>query len=226
MAINLAFLTDIYSAITEAKLYAEYAGEDLYAKWQSDDSQLQKDLWVGPFGFELLDTGILTGIQLYSENSRFIFEYAQNYKSHYLFYDPYNGNRPYNLSWYSHSVQPPFLNNGALMGHHMGSAAEMLSVHYTQILSEFTVSLLLSRRHRWHVTRDSNDIFYKAGSPERQNVLSSMISRQINHYTLSLNFTFNQYKNVDQNMNEVINRPEAGVKAVEYLLGVTLKVDL
>jgi hypothetical protein len=224
--LDMRFLTDWAHKITNARLYVEYGGEDLYAIWQKPDAVLEKDLWVGPFGFELLDTGILTGLLLQTAKTEFVFEYAQTYKNHYLFYDPYDGGRPYNSSWYRHSVQPHFQNYGAILGHHMGNSAEMMSFHYTQSLDKFTSAITLSRRHRWHVNLEEFNLSYKVGPPERQDSFTGILQYKLNQYSLYLQLTYNTYNNVDSNPNPVINRPRRGVIAEEFLVGIILTLDL
>jgi hypothetical protein len=223
---SMRFLSDLIHTITNARLYVEYGGEDLYAIWQKPDAVLEKDLWVGPFGFELLDTGILTGLLVQTAYSEFVFEYAQTYKNHYLFYDPYDGGRPYNSSWYRHSVQPPFQNNGAILGHHMGTSAEMMSFHYVQLFDKFTSAITLSRRHRWHVNLEEFNLSYKVGPPERQDSFTGILQYKLNQYSLYLQLTYNTYNNVDSNPDPVINRPRGGVKAEEFLVGIILRLDL
>jgi hypothetical protein len=224
--IDLDIISGLLAVPFGGKVYLEYAGEDLFAKWQSDSSELKKNIWVGPFGFELLDTGILTGIQLHSQNSRFVVEYAQNYKSHYLFHDPYNGNRPYNLSWYSHSVQPPFVNNGAIMGHHMGTSAELISAYFEQSISAYTFSVLLSKRHRWDIQKNNNDIYFKNGKAEIQNKVAGKLAHTYQQFALSLFIAYCRYTNVDNNIHPIINEPVEGTKADEFLMGITLKLRL
>ena len=224
--LDMGFLSKITPAITRARVYLEYGGEDLYAIWQKPDAVLDKDLWVGPFGFELLDTGIISGLILQIINSEIILEYAQTYKNHYLFYDPYNGGRPYNSSWYRHSVQPPFQNNGAIMGHHMGTAAEMLSIILSHSFNEFSSTFLFSRRHRWHINLEDFNLSYKVGPPERQDSYKGILKYKQNQYSVSLQLTYNTYNNVDENLELVINRPQENVKAQEYLLGITFTVNL
>ena len=223
MAVNLGFLPKLTPLITNAKLYAEYAGEDLYAKWQVADTYWEKDLWVGPFGFELLDTGILTGLVLESKNAGFVIEYAQNYKSYYIFYDPYKGGRPYNSTWYRHKTRVNFQNYGAIMGHHMGSAAEMLFLYYEQTFTDFTASLSFSRRHRWDVVLDRVYTSYKRGVAERQDSFGGRIQYNQNLFSVSLIFTFNTYKNTDRNTDVLNNRPTPGFYARELLAGVIFK---
>lgn len=217
IALDIGFLSHIAPAVTDAKLYAEYGGEDLYAVWQRPDSQFDKNLWVGPFGFELLDTGILTGLQIYTNNSEFFFEYAQNYKNHYLFYDPYNGGRPYNLSWYRHSTQPPFQNDGNIMGHHMGSAAELLALGYTRTFDMLTASVLVSRRHRWNINMGSFDNSYKAGPPERQDSFTGYLNIPYSRYSFSLFLTYNLYRNADEDPDPLVNSPRPGTTAQELI---------
>ena len=224
VATDIHILTNIITSIKNAKLYFEYGGEDLYAKWQSEGGQFDKNIWVGPFGFELLDTGTLTGLHLQTENSGIIFEYAQNYKSHYIFYDPYNGGRTYNVSWYNHNVQPSFLNNNAIIGHHMGSAAEMLSLHYTRSFMDFTGSFVFSRRHRWNLIFELFDNTFKGGAPERQDSFGGKLQYQQNNYSITFHILYNAYKNVDRDTNPVINNPVAGEKAEEFLTGLVFTV--
>ena len=219
IAADLRFLSNLSPNVTGVKMYGEYGGEDLYAKWQTADAVLDKDLWVGPFGFELLDTGIITGLLLTTTNAEFIIEYAQNYKSHYVFYDPYDGGRPYNISWYRHTAQPAFTNNGALMGHHMGSAAEMLSMHYTRSFIDFAGSFIVSRRHRWNIMLEDFDKSFKSGVPENQISFGGKLQYQQSQYSITLHLLYNAYKNVDRNTNSVINDPVAGHSAEEFIAG-------
>jgi len=226
IALNAGFFSDLAPIIKDTRVYVEYAGEDLYAKWQRPDARLDKSLWVGPFGFELLDTGLLTGIEVVLVDAHFIAEYAQNYKSHYLFYDPYNGNRPYNSSWYRHWEQPYFKNNNALMGHHMGTAAEIISLHYKQSLSDFTVSLIMSRRHRWNISDLNREIYFKDGPPERQDSFAGSLEYHYSQFTLSVKMIYNTYNNTDRNQNSVINNPSAGETAQEFLAGIAFTIYL
>ncbi len=219
IAVNLKLLPNILPVINNSKLYLEYGGEDFYAKWQKADERFDKNLWIGPFGFQLLDTAILSGISLQTDNSTFVLEYAQNYKNHYLFYDPYNGNRPYNFSWYRHRVQPPFTNNEALMGHHMGHAAEMFMLYYEHSFSAFSTAFLFSRRHRWNINLDDWDS-YKINSAERQDSFHSKVQYQQNPISVSLRLILNLYNNVDSDNNLVRNIPVGGVTARDILVGV------
>ncbi len=223
ISVDMGFLSALTPVITGAKIYAEYGGEDLYAYWQTADAQFDKDLWVGPFGFEFLDTGIITGLQVQTTGSEFVFEYAQNYKNHYIFYDPYKGERPYNISWYRHSNQPTFQNKGSLMGHHMGSAAEMISFHFSRSFSNYDFTFIASRRHRWNIGLD-NSSTYKDGIAERKNSFTGLLTHKQERYDISLLFIYNNYSNVDGNTQHVINRPQNGVMAEEFLAGVVFTV--
>jgi hypothetical protein len=226
LAFSLGFIKNRYPKIRNAMFYIEYGGEDLYAKWQVPDSFLDKELWVGPFGFQFLDTGLQTGIVIESQSDRTVIEYAQNYKSHYLFYDPYNGGRPYNVSWYRHTSQPAFQNYGNIMGHHMGSAAELLSFHYTRSFGRISASVMFSRRHRWHIVLEEFDRSYKNGSAERQDALGGMIKFRRKMLELSINFQYNFYKNTDSELNPLVNRPVSGERAEEFISSFEVRLRI
>ncbi len=224
IAANLIFLSDLLPSLKNARFYMEYAGEDLYAIWQKPDKVLEKDLWVGPFGFQLLDTALSTGIRMNFENSDFIIEYAQNYKTHYLFYDPYNGGRPYNFNWYRHHSQPPFVNNNAILGHHMGTAAEMFTILLSHSFSEFNASIIASRRHRWNIGLDQ--IYtHKIGTAERQDSFSGIFGYNYNNFILSLIIILNSYNNLDINETPVLNEPVPGITAKESIVGFVITFE-
>ena len=225
-AFDLSFVPGLTSAITAAQFYVEYAGEDIYAVWQKPDVQFDKELWVGPFGFELLDTGLLSGLVLTGDNFEFIAEYAQNYKSHSIFYDPYKGSRRYITSWYRHKAQSYFTNNGAIMGHHMGNSAEMFSLHFKRSFSDFSGSIVLSRRHRWRIATDDNHVRYKDGVPERQDSFTGTLQYNHGQFDVTLLLIFNSYNNVDRNPELLVNHPQNGVNAREILGGLLFTVHL
>ena len=110
------------------------------------------------------------------------------------------------------------------MGHHMGSAAEMLSLHYTRSFMDFTGSFIFSRRHRWNIIFERFDNTFKGGTPERQDSFGGKLQYQQNNYSITLHLLYNAYKNVDRNTNLVINNPVAGEKAEEFLTGVVFTV--
>lgn len=224
-AVSLNFISNLSNTISDIKLYLEFGGEDLYAKWQVSDAYLDKDLWIGPFGFQLLDTGLLSGLAVSISQADIFLEYAQNYKNHYIFYDPYKGMRPYNVSWYRHTLQPPFKNNGAIMGHHMGSSAEMLSLHYRHSFSHFSTSIIMSRRHRWNIILGAIDLrTFKEGPAERQDSFLGLVEYHYNRFSCTIMITYNMYKNADINPSPVINTPVASRRADEVLFGLVIKM--
>jgi hypothetical protein len=224
LVFSLGLIKNRFPKIKNATFFIEYGGEDLYAKWQVPDSFLDKELWVGPFGFQFLDTGLQTGIVIESQSDRTIIEYAQNYKSHYLFYDPYNGGRPYNVSWYRHTSQPAFQNYGNIMGHHMGSAAQLLSFHYTRSFGRISASVMFSRRHRWHIVLEEFNRSYKSGLAERQDALGGMIKFKLKTLEFSFNLQYNFYKNTDSELNPLVNRPVSGERAEEIISGFEVRL--
>jgi hypothetical protein len=226
LVLSLGLIRNLSPKIENAMFYIEYGGEDLYAKWQVPDSFLDKELWVGPFGFQFLDTGLQAGIVIESQFDRTIIEYAQNYKSHYLFYDPYKGGRPYNVSWYRHTSQPAFQNYGNIMGHHMGSAAELLSFHYTRSFGRISASIMFSRRHRWHIVLEEFNKSYKSGLAERQDALGGTINFKLNKLEFSFNLLYNYYKNTDSELNPLVNRPVSGERAEEIISGFEVKLTI
>jgi hypothetical protein len=224
LAFSLGFIKNRYPKIRNAMFYIEYGGEDLYAKWQVPDSFLDKELWVGPFGFQFLDTGLQTGIAIESQSDRTVIEYAQNYKSHYIFYDPYNGGRPYNVSWYRHTSQPAFQNYGNIMGHHMGSAAELLSFHYTRSFGRMSASVMFSRRHRWHIVLEEFNRSSKNGIAERQDAFGGTLKFKHNKLEFSFNLHYNYYKNTDSELNPLVNRPVSGERTEEIISGFEVRL--
>jgi hypothetical protein len=226
LAIHLEFVKQIARSVTNVKIYGEYGGEDLYAHWQVPDAFLDKELWLGPFGFQFLDTGVLAGMIVETATETIILEYAQNYKSYYLFYDPYKGGRPYNVSWYRHTSQPAFQNYGNIMGHHMGSAAELLSFHYTRSFGRISASVMFSRRHRWHIVLEEFNRSYKSGLAERQDALGGTLEYKLNRLEFSFNLHYNYYKNTDSVLNPLVNRPVSGERAKEIISGFEVRLTI
>jgi hypothetical protein len=224
LTIHLEFVKQIARSVTNVKIYGEYGGEDLYAKWQVPDAFLDKELWLGPFGFQFLDTGVLAGMIFETATKTIILEYAQNYKSYYLFYDPYKGGRPYNVSWYRHTSQPAFQNYGNIMGHHMGSAAQLLSFHYIRSFGRISASVMFSRRHRWHIVLEEFNRSYKSGLAERQDALGGTLEYKLNRLEFSFNLHYNYYKNTDSELNPLVNRPVSGERAEELIGGFEVRL--
>jgi hypothetical protein len=219
-ALSLEFLRKWFPYLKTGKLYFEYGGEDLYAYWQTED-----DLWVGPFGFEFLDKGYSGGIHLETSTDVFRFEHAQNYKNHYLFYDPYDGARDYSWVWYRHSVQEPFENRGAVMGHHMGSTAENYVLSFGKVFGELSTIVTYNRRLRYKVTY-SNEFAFKEGDPEILNRFILEGSYSFDELSISGFITYNRYTDVDMNPDILLNQPSAGQNAREFLVGIRLTYSM
>ncbi len=214
--IELSFLKTRFPGLKEAQVYIEYGGEDLYAYWQTDD-----DLWVGPFGFEFLEKGYSFGFHFGTELDELRFEYSQNYRNHYLFYDPYGGERRYSGAWYLHSVQEPFENGGAIMGHHMGSAAESYVTYYERKIGDVSVSLLYNLRYR-NLIRLQDERSFKVTEPEKLNRVVAALKYSYFNADVSAIFGYNYYENRDRNADILVNEPEAGRIAREIMLGIKI----
>jgi hypothetical protein len=219
-ALSLDFIHKFVPMVKTGKLYFEYGGEDLYAYWQKDD-----DLWVGPFGFEFLEKGYGGGIHLATETEVFRFEYAQNYKNHYLFYDPYDGARDYSWVWYRHNVQEPFQNGGAVMGHQMGSTAENYVGSISKELGDLSVSFMYNRRLRYKV-RYVNDFAFKDGDPEILNRFVLEGSYRFDELSISAFLIYNRYHNVDINPDILLTDPVSGRAAREFLAGIRITYSM
>lgn len=226
IAFDLSFLRDLLPPLTGGKLYAEYAGEDLFAFWQEED-----DKWVGPFGFEFLDAASMFGLFLRTERQEVRVEYSQNYRNVSLFHD-FKGQFGYSFftyKWYggtSGGGNPHFENGGTSMGHHMGNAADDLFFEFTQRLDDLTLTVSYNKQRRglvdptiqpWRQLRDDPELFTQIGL---------RASYVVEGHTVSGIALWHDYKNASLTGNPFNVIPTPRRDAREVVLGLSVTLDL
>ena len=226
IAFDLSFLHDLISPLVGGKIYAEYAGEDLFAFWQEED-----DKWVGPFGFEFLDAASMFGLVLRTERQELRVEYSQNYRNVSLFHD-FKGQFGYSLftyKWYggtSGGGNPHFENGGAAMGHHMGNAADDLFFEFTQQLDDLSLVFSYNKQRRglvdptiqpWRQLRDEPELFTQLGL---------QASYSIEGHTVSGVMLWHDYKNASLTGDPLNVVPTPRRDAREMVLGLSVSLDL
>lgn len=226
IAFDLSFLHDVIPPLVGGTFYAEYAGEDLFAFWQEED-----DKWVGPFGFEFLDAASMFGLMLRTERQEIRAEYAQNYRNVSLFHD-FKGQFGYDrftYKWYgstSGGGNPHFENGGAVMGHHMGNAAEDLFFEFKQHLDDLSLIVSYNKQRRglvdptiqpWRQLRDDPELFTQIG-------LQAIYT--VENHTLSGVMLWNDYKNASLTGDPLNVIPTPRRDARELVLGLSVSLDL
>jgi hypothetical protein len=227
VAFNLSFLSEVLPPLTGGKLYAEYAGEDIFAFWQKED-----DLWVGPFGFELLDTGTLFGLLLTTASQELRIEYAQNYRNVSLFHD-FKGQFGYDrftYKWYGGTSgwagNPHFINGGAVMGHHMGNAADDLYFEFRQKWTSTSIAISYNKQRRglvkpevlpWRELREEPEILSRFGVS---------IAHTMEPVDLSSVLYLNDYRNASLTGDPLNVVPTPRRDAREVIFGFTASIRL
>lgn len=221
VALHLPFLRDYLYPLVDGKIYYEYAGEELYSFWTTKDAG-----WVGPLGFEFVGVGNLMGVWLATDRYDFRLEYAQNYRNNYLF-NSVAGNHlwdRYSIPWYGAYGRLPYLNYGNIMGHHMGSHADVIYTQFRYFLEESTVKIFYNNRRRGLVERQPP--LEQSAHPEEMTQYGIEVSRNLWNFTITGLFKWNHYKNIDQNSNPLIVNPSPDTEANEFILGFTVEYRL
>lgn len=214
VALHLPFLRDYLSPLVDGKIYFEYGGEELHSFWTTDGAK-----WVGPFGFEFVGVGNIMGIWLATERYEVRAEYAQNYRNDYLF-SSVSGDHlwgSFSIPWYGAYGSQPYLNDGNIMGHHMGSHADVLFSQLRFFFDKSTINLSYSSRRRGLVERQPPHEI--SAYPEELNQFAMEFSREIWDLNITGIFMWNRYLNVDDNGNPLIVNPIPGRKADEFIVG-------
>ncbi len=226
VAFDLSFLKDVLPPLTGGKLYAEYAGEDLFAFWQEED-----DRWVGPFGFEFLDTGSMFGVLLTTSSQDLRIEYSQNYRNVSLFHD-FKGQFGYDrftYKWYggtSGGGNPHFTNGGAVMGHHMGNAADDLYFEFRQRWTSINITISYNKQRRGLVKPEVLPWRELRGEPEILSRFGASISHTMQALDLSAVLYLNNYRNASVTGHPLNVVPTPRRDAREVVFGFTASIRL
>lgn len=201
--------------IVDAKIYFEYAGENIQSFWSTRGGD-----WVGPFGFEFIGTGNIAGLWIATEQDEIRFEYAQNYRNRYLLSGATSGSGwgKYSIPWYGAYYKQPYVNGEDVMGHHMGSHADVIYFHYQRKFEEVTFRLMYSSRRRGLVERRLPHELSEF--PEQKNQFGIEVARPLWMFDVSALFLWNRYDNVDIRRDPLIVHPVPEREASEYILGV------
>ncbi len=207
------FLSYVYPLV-EAKVYFEYGGEDIQSFWTTGGK------WVGPLGFEFIGSGNLTGIHLATEQDDLRLEYAQNYRSRYLLsgFAYRQGWGRYSIPWYGTYGPERYINGEDIMGHHMGSHADVIYFHYQRSFENGSFRIMYGNRRRGLIDRRLPHSFSEY--PEVKNQYGIEVSRSIWNFDLSTLFLWNRYVNVDVRRDPLIVQPVPDREAAEYILGL------
>ncbi len=214
LAIHLPFVK-MFPPLKNAKIYFEYAGEDIGAWWQEEDK-----VWIGPLGFEFYDPALSAGIFLESEKGEFHAEYSQNYKITNLFHKVHTGlsYQEYTKKWYSNL---PFVNYGSMMGHHMGREADNLYVEYKHYFNENYIKIFVDKER--HGLASGNGSVYKLNDyPEHFLQIGTEYRHVLNNYFLVFLIAYNKYENVSYYPRILDIVPVKGTTARELLVGISI----
>lgn len=192
VAFHLDFLNEYIPFFKKGKVYFEYGGEDLFAWWQKEDK-----VWIGPLGFEFFDPAQSYGVQLNFTNSKFCFEYSQNYFIINLFRNVHVGESYQNLTkkWYR---KVPFIKDNFFVGHHMGSESSDIFLEYLHQFRSFNFRLFYhSERHGF--ASSFGTVYNSNPYPETLSEYGIELGKFIGNLGLSVLFISSSYKNVDVN---------------------------
>lgn len=226
IAISLKPLQKILPMIDDGKIYYEYAGEDMYAIWQKEDK-----LWVGPLGFEFLDIGETVGLYLKSLNTSLRFEYSQNYRNPFRLHNfkgELGGFNDYQYVWYSapqNTGNPPFVNGGAVMGHHMGATADDLFVEWQYAHSFFSISVFYDRERHALVSLATWPWSLNP-YPEYKFQYGAKVLVNYGNWSITGWLMMNYYKNASLTDNVLLVRPIPRRDAKENIIGLILSYAL
>ncbi len=192
------------------KIYAEYAGEDIYAWWQEEDGT-----WYGPFGFEFLGGGLLIGGFFTTGSTDLRIEWSENYRSYPLFWDWYCNNAlskqmgqciPYaskGETWYRNIR---FTNGDAIAGHHMGPEAEDFYIELGRWFGKnknLRINVFYDKeKHHLFTKIDQFHIYKTTPEIRHQYGLSGLYIYK--KYEISLGVLYSRYENVDTNPDPLI----------------------
>lgn len=224
LAVWLPWIKNWLPPFEEAQLYFEYAGEDLFAWWQEED-----DVWVGPLGFEFLDLGTQYGLWLKTARQEIRLEYTQNYRNAPPLFRDFRGQfgyADYTYKWYGGThggVNPHFVNGGAIMGHHMGNAADDLYIEFQQSWDPFRVKTYFNKQRRgivepgvlpWRQLREDPEILYRYGLE---------LSSTYKGVNLTALVVLNHYRNVNSTGDPLNVIPTPGRQAKESIVGFLVR---
>lgn len=217
IAIHLPFLSEYLYPLVDGKIYFEYAGEDIHSFWTSNNGN-----WLGPFGFDFIGVGNIAGLWLATENDEIRLEYAQNYRNRSLFssFSNNTGWGSYTVPWYGTYDRVRYVNDGNVMGHHMGSHADVVYFHYRRTFNEGHFILMYSNRRRGLVERQPPHAVSEF--PEVRSQYGVEVSRSIWLFDVSAMFLWNRYENVDVRRDPLIVQPIPDLDAEEYIIGISV----
>jgi hypothetical protein len=215
LAVYLPFLKKL-PPLYDGKIYFEYAGEDIYAWWQPEDKK-----WLGPLGFEWFDPGITAGLFLSTQNTELRIEYSENYKAFNLFYNVYKAasiNTVTTKKWYT---TIPFLNYGAIPGHHMGTEADDLYFRIKHTWSKNSINLFFDKER--HGLASGFGSWWKLNThPEYLYQYGIEYSKILNNITFTILFVYNYYQNSDVDAKVLRIIPSYGRTSKEYIGGLSI----
>ncbi|MFQ5843255.1 MAG: capsule assembly Wzi family protein [Thermodesulfobacteriota bacterium] len=208
----LPFLSDMLPALQDAKIYYEYAGEDLGAWWQGEDK-----VWVGLVGFQFLDIGRMYGIWLSTGDNELRVEYARNYILKGPFFDLSRDLRSSGFSrkWYR---KVPFVNQGSIMGHHMGNGADDLFIEITHKWRGSSLRFFYDSERHGLV----NPSLLPEETPEKLSQYGLEYSRSFEALEVTTLLMWNDYRNPDTDPDPLELRPIPATGADDFIVGVTL----
>jgi hypothetical protein len=221
IALDMPFLSKV-SPFVNGKIYAEYAGNDTYALWQSEDAARMRNepLWKKlrwPFQFDFLNIAWLTGLYLTTGDVDFRFEYAQNYASYPIFYDWYAEFGPQYRRhgyWYSDLNT----NYGMITGHEMGNDAD--DYYYEITIRHNPGSLKIYYDQERHGL--SRDVSYP---PEKRYEYGLRPAYQFKNLVFFADLVYNHYKNVNYSTNPVQYDIHPGTELDEFIAGLGVEIN-
>ena len=223
IAVSLKPLHKFFPFIDDGKIYYEYAGEDLYAYWQVEDK-----LWVGPLGFQFLDTGESYGLFLQSRNTSIRVEYSQDYRNRFLFHNfkgELGGYNDFTWKWYVQPGPMGFVNGGAVMGHHMGTQADDLFLQWEYTHRSVNLSLFYDRE-RHALVNFATWPWSLSPYPEYRYQYGAKVQMRYNNWTVLGWIMMNYYKNVSLSDNVMDIKPIPRRDAKENIVGLILSYSL
>lgn len=217
IAVHLPFLREYLYPLVDGKIYFEYGGEDIHSFWTSNNGN-----WLGPLGFDFVGAGTIAGIWLSTERDEIRVEYAQNYRNIGLFsrYAGRAGWGEFSIPWYGIYDKMHFVNNGNIMGHHMGSQADIAFFEYTRSFDSGHFTLRYSNRRRGLIEHQLPRELSE--HPEVKSQYGIEVSRSVWLFDVTALFLWNRYENVDRDRSPLMVNPIPGRDAEEYIFGITV----
>lgn len=217
IAVRFGLPGNLLYPVTGGGMFFEYGGEDLTAFWQEESP------WIGPLGFEFLQKGTMAGFWLTTGSEEFRIEYAQNFRQHHLLsrYAYRLGSGKYTVQWYGQGATRYYLNEGNILGHHMGNTADNLYMHIKRRGDdeEFRIFYSLIRRDLVHHRRPD---YVRSEYPETFQNIGLEYRRTFGNIAVTSILEWHRFENVDQDPHplryDILPRSTAN----QFLIGLEL----